>query len=431
MNDEKSDAVIIVDEASRPLGILTDRDIRRNLSREDFAPERPVGQFMTSPVHTFPKGISFGDATVAMMDLRIHHLVITEDGTAQSPLIGIISDHDVLLEQALNPSVIAKKLERCRSQRELLQLGRSIEQLRNNFLSANVSMEYVMHLMTQFYVGLYEAAIRLAQKSLGPPPCAFSWLALGSLGRGEQIMRTDQDHALIFEDAKEARYFAELAEHVSQTMKTCGFEEDHFGVSATNDLWRGTAEVWEKRLLHWVREAEGDALLRLSIVQDAKLVAGNPQLALKPFNAFYQQLQNDQSTLQILAADALRNPSPLNFFKQIKLNEEGQFDLKLRAILPFIDAAKVLAAFHGAAHLSSTKERLEASRDGSNEELITSAWHAYEILLHLRLKFGAIGNENGRYIDPNALDQLDRQLLRNVLKTLEALQAHLKLKFKL
>ncbi len=92
---------------------------------------------------------------------------------------------------------------------------------------------------------------------------------------------------------------------------------------------------------------------------------------------------------------------------------------------------KVLAAFGGNSHLANTRERLEQSKDGSNDDLITSAQHAYEILLQLRLKFGLKDGSSGRYINPKTLDQLDRQLLRNVLKTLEALQSHMKLKFKL
>ena len=214
-------------------------------------------------------------------------------------------------------------------------------------------------------------------------------------------------------------------------MIALGFEEDHFGVSATNALWRGTPAQWQDRLIQWVKSPDEEALLRLSIVQDARAIAGNTHLALPAFNAFYTELDNAANTLHILAKDALRNPSPLDFFKRFKLEQGGLFDLKLRAILPFIDAAKVLAASVGKSHLSKTHDRLEAAKDGSNDELITSAQHAFEILVQLRLKFGEANGDHGRYFDPNALDQLDRQLLRNVLKTLEALQSHLKLKFKL
>ncbi|MGB1184109.1 MAG: putative nucleotidyltransferase substrate binding domain-containing protein, partial [Schleiferiaceae bacterium] len=201
--------------------------------------------------------------------------------------------------------------------------------------------------------------------------------------------------------------------------------------SATSPLWRGTPAQWQQRLLSWVRQPDEEALLRLSIVQDARAIAGDTHLAMPAFNAFYTELAQQQNTLSLLAKDALRNPSPLNFFKRFKLEEGGLFDLKLRAILPFIDAAKVLSAAAGKTHLSSTKARLESAKNETNEELITSAQHAYEILLQLRLKFGQKGGDHGRYFDPTQLDQLDRQLLRNVLKTLEALQAHLKLKFKL
>ena len=431
MNESKSDAAIIVDPLHHPLGIITDKDIRRSIASEDFSRERPVEDFMSTPVHTFQDALTYAEAMSAMTEKRIHHLIITADGTSKSALLGMISDHDVLLEQALNPSVISKKLERVRSGKELERLNARIETLRSNYLRADISMSYLMNLMGQFYADLFRASLSLAHRELGPAPCAYTWISFGSLGREEQVLRTDQDHGLVYAEEKHADYFAALASSVSEQMKILGFEEDHFGVSATSNLWRGTPSQWHKRLLSWVQQPDEEALLRLSIVQDARAIAGDTQLALPAFNAFYTKLAQQQNTLVLLAKDALRNPSPLNFFKRFKLEEGGLFDLKLRAILPFIDAAKVLSAAAGKTHLSSTKARLESAKDGSNEELITSAQHAYEILLQLRLKFGQKGGDHGRYFDPAQLDQLDRQLLRNVLKTLEALQAHLKLKFKL
>ena len=431
MNEWRSDAVVVIDNKNLPLGIITDKDIRRSLIREDFSRSLPVSAYMSAPVLTFSENLSFSAAVVAMMEHRIHHLVITENGTIQSPVMGIISDHDVLLEQALTPSIITKKMGRVKTQRELQRLNERIEVLRNNYLKADVSMEVVLKIMTRFYEGLTLAALRIVQRDIGAAPCEFTWLALGSLGRGEQVLRTDQDHAIVYEKSEHAAYFSELAGGVSDLLESVGFEPDHFGVSATSALWSGTPESWERRLLSWVHEPVEDALLQLGITQDARAIAGNPQVATAAFNRFYKALNEDSTTLLVMAKDALRNPSPLNIFKQLKLEEDGQFDLKLRAILPFIDAAKVLAAYGGNSHLTNTRERLEQSKDGSNEELISSAQHAYEILLQLRLKFGLNEGNNGRYINPKTLDQLDRQLLRNVLKTLEALQSHMKLKFKL
>lgn len=431
MNGAKTDAVVVVDEKNWPLGIITDKDIRRSLIRKDFSRKLPVTRYMSSPVFTFHPNISFANAVIAMMEHRIHHLVITKTGDANGAVLGIISDHDLLLEQALTPSIITKKMGRVQSSEELEALNDRIEVLRNNYLKADVSMELVLKIMTQFYEGLTNAAIRIVQLKIGPEPCAFTWLALGSLGRGEQVLRTDQDHALVYERPKCAPYFKQLAEGVSELLESIGFEPDHFGVSATSQMWSGTPGHWEERLIRWIQTPEEEAILRIGIVQDARAIAGQAEVAIPAFNKFYQALRSTESTLLILAKDALRNPSPLNVFKQIKLEEDGLFDLKLRAILPFIDAAKVLAAHSGNSHLANTRERLEQSKDGTNEELINSAQHAYEILLQLRLKFGLMNGDSGRYINPKSLDQLDRQLLRNVLKTLEALQGHLKLKFKL
>ncbi len=188
--------------------------------------------------------------------------------------MGIISDHDVLLEQALTPSIITKKMGRVKTTGELQRLNERIEVLRNNYLKANVSMEVVLKIMTRFYEGLTLAALRIVQRNIGAAPCEFTWLALGSLGRGEQVLRTDQDHAIVYEKSEHAAYFSKLASGVSALLESVGFEPDHFGVSATSELWSGTPESWERRLLSWVREPVEDALLQLGITQDARAIAG-------------------------------------------------------------------------------------------------------------------------------------------------------------
>ena len=431
MRRAKSDAAVLVDELRRPLGIITDKDLRNFLGSDQFSMDSTAQQMMTSPVKTFPPTLHYADAMVAMVEKRIHHLVITENGSAESPLVGIISDHEILLEQALNPTIIIKGMERAQSFSALERAAKKVEQLRMNYIRANVSTAYLLKVMGTFYSAMYASALRLAEADLGTPPCGFAWLALGSLGRGEQIIRTDQDHALVYAEDGHDSYFEQLALKTSAIMQELGFEEDHFGVSATGAMWRGTPAQWTQRLGSWINDGEGDALLRLSIISDARVIAGDLSVALETFNEFYVKLSAAQTLLHTMAKDALRNPSPLGMFKQFKLERSGQFDLKLRAILPFIDAAKVLAAFAGKAHITGTTARLEAIKDESNAELIASSIHAYEILLELRSKFAQENNEQGRYINPDDLDSLDKQLLRNVLKTLEALQSHLKLKFKL
>ena len=431
MNEAKTDAIVVTDPHNIPLGIITDSDLRKHVALPHFHQGMLSDEVMTHPLHTFSQQLSYTDALVAMVEHRFHHLVITENGGVNEPLVGIISDHDILLEQALNPTIIIKKMDKAPSLAALEKTLGKVEQLRANYVEADTNSAIVQKVMTQCYSGLYRNAIRLVQKEIGPPPCAYTWIALGSLGRGEQLIITDQDHALVYEQDACAPYMADMAEKVSGIMTALGFEEDHYGVSASNPQWRGTPTQWKKRFVQWCTEGEGDALLALGIILDATVIDGEVNLSLPVFNALYQQIQLDEVLMKTMAADALRNPSPLNFFKQLKLESTGVFDLKLRGILPFIDASKVLALKFGKGHIAGTSARLEAIKNEGNKDLITSAIHAYEITLYLRVKFSKANNNDGRYINPNALDSLDRQLLRNVLKTLEALQDHVKLQFSL
>jgi CBS domain-containing protein len=51
---------------------------------------------MSAPVITVPVNRSVAEIQLLMMQHNIGHLCVTSDGTPESEIIGIISEHDVL-----------------------------------------------------------------------------------------------------------------------------------------------------------------------------------------------------------------------------------------------------------------------------------------------------------------------------------------------
>ena len=426
MIKSRSDACVVVNAQQHPIGIITDADLRKVVAHEKASSAMCVEEIMSHPVKVLSTNLSYSNAMVHMMELGIHHLVLTENGTADEPVVGIVNDHDLLLEQALNPAVLSKRIERAQSKEELVNYAQKMHQLALNYNAAGVVVSYMLKVFTSLYDSLYTAAIKLAQEQLGPAPESFAWLALGSLGRGEQLLRTDQDHAIVRESDQHEFYFLELAKYVSELMEEVGLERDHYGVSAENKLWNNSLDAWKTTASSWVNVPEGDALLQLGILMDARFIHGNLNLADKFLDHLHKEISSADLLHHQLAKDALRNPNPLNFFRQFKLEEGGDFDLKLRAILPYIDAAKLLAAKSGYWTTNSTVDRLLSTTTSSQTEWLQNAAHAYEILLQFRAKMGIEQGTTGRYIQVADLDQIDRELLRNLFRSLESLQSHLK-----
>jgi len=141
--------------------------------------------------------------------------------------------------------------------------------------------------------------------------------------------------------------------------------------------------------------------------------------------------------LPILAKNAMANPAPLSFFRNFVVESSGEhkdaFDLKLRAMLPLVDAARVLTLEAKISNINNTTARynLLAEGDKNNRDLLREAAEGYATLMNLRAKFGLKHNNSGRFIKPEELSKIERQTLRNIFASINDLQKILKIRFQL
>ena len=223
MTDQKVGSIIITN-GNTPTGIVTDKDLRTKVATGKVDISSSITEIMSSPVLTFPEHISVAEAQLAMMRHRITHLCITKDGTVQTELTGVLSEHDILVLRELTAASLLKEIKRSNNVDELKVIRKKAESLLKKYIDQNASIDHIGRLLSALNDSITNKIIDNSLEKLGTPPCGFAWIAIGSQGRQEQLLMTDQDNALVFEDISESAYsqvkdyFLRLAEEV---MRSC------------------------------------------------------------------------------------------------------------------------------------------------------------------------------------------------------------------
>ncbi|OOG73323.1 DUF294 nucleotidyltransferase-like domain-containing protein [Algoriphagus sp. A40] len=448
MADGQVSSIVVCDEKGFPLGILTDKDLRSRVIALGISPENPVSTAMTCPVITRKKQDGFSDLYLTMIRHRLHHLVLTEDGTEQSPVCGIISDHDIFLSMGNSPAVLIHGLMNTLEIREMRIIRDRAEQMLQYYLENEVSMEFVASVMTEINDVIIRQALQISKKQLKPEypemvNTRFCFLSMGSEGREEQLLRTDMDNAILYEDlpnelrGKATEYFQKLGEGVVEVLLACGFDPCPGKIMASNPEWVKPLSDWKNYFSDWILHPSPEALMKVSIFFDYRAVSGRKALAEELTQHIYGEIGKKQVFLNFLAQNALKNPPPLGFFKDFVVEKSGenrdQFDIKSRAMLPLTDLARLLVLSHQVVGINNTFRRFEklCELEPANAELFSQAGKAYEILMRMRALEGLQNRNSGRYINPKSLGKLQRQLLKNAFTPISELQEIVNIRFQL
>lgn len=444
MTDETSDGLIVTDEEGKPLGIVTDTDFRVKVAGGAYSIEDPISKIMSTDLISKPIGLPLAEYLISMLKHNIKHLLITKG----NDVAGIFSQQTLFSHLQFNPFSILYNIESAENVEKLCYQRDKVDQFLEYYLEQNIKTSVISQLITTINDALIKKAIQFAISELEKekyygPDVAFAWLSLGSEGREEQLLRTDQDNAIIFGNVNAAQlnytreYFIQLARRVNDILHQAGFEYCPANMMAGNPDWCLSISEWKDRFGGWIHTPEKEALLLSTIFFDYRYVYGDTELVGKLDAFLNKEIQANKIFLNFLAKNATKNPAPLSFFKNLVVERSGshkeEFDLKARAIMPLTDIARLLCLEAGNSTIKNTVERYRflAEQDKSRKALFLQALQAYEFLMHFRASQGIRNNDSGRFIPIKEISKFDRQVLRNSFEPISDLQQMIELRFQL
>ncbi|MFH0730367.1 MAG: DUF294 nucleotidyltransferase-like domain-containing protein [Pseudomonadota bacterium] len=440
-------SLIVLDQDNQPTGILTDGDLRRKIIASDKKTHIPVDQVMNSPLLSIPPEAFYFEALLTMIRHRVKYLPVIKDGM----LVGILSERDLVISQGNNPVAIIRQIYQAPNLDALLQVRKVINRTLKVLLNRGGQAKEISQLITQLNDHLTVRVIQLAEESLdqqghGKPPLPYAWMALGSEGRQEQTLCTDQDNALIFADTEASRepgiqaYFLTLAQQVVSGLERCGFPLCTGGIMASNPQWCQPLRVWKKYYRKWIFETglSNQDILISSIFFDFRSIYGAGDLMVELKKTIEQQIPQSEFFLRHLATRSLELQTPLSFFNRLVVQKSGAYknklNIKLYGLMPLIDAIRVLA-LEQRLFKTNTLERIEALIEkgvfspGEGNDL----QEAFNLLMLLRLRNHLDqlnqGKELDNYINPDELSLIQRSVLKTAFKSIEQLQGRIEIRY--
>ncbi|MCB0598000.1 MAG: hypothetical protein KDD28_28240, partial [Phaeodactylibacter sp.] len=347
-----------------------------------------------------------------------------------------------------NPALLIREIRRCRNGRELRHIRERAEGLMKKYIYQEVAIAFISTVMSEVNDELIAQSIKLSQAEMDEegherPAAGFCWLALGSEGRQEQLLRTDQDNALIFENVPEEEhepvknYYLKLAEKVTAMLHEVGYDYCPGDMMASNPSWCLSLEDWKEQFSKWIFEPSPKAVMYCTIFFDYRPIYGMKELSAKLTEHIFEDIGAQAIFLGFLAKDAVQNPPPLTFFRNFVVESSGEhkdeFDIKARSMMPLADAARVLILDAKVGKINNTFRRFEklAELEPANRELYEQAADAYEILMRYRALQGLKNKDSGRYFKPSELSKMERVNLRNCFQPIKDLQTLLTLRYQL
>lgn len=436
------DSALITDQ-NNPIGIVTDKDFRSKVATGRFPLTNSISKIMASPVITVTENISVAEAQLVMLKHGVTHLCVTKDGTDKSEVKGVISEHDLVVAQANNPGILLKEIKKSQSAKELKLVRNKLADIIQSSLNKNIPLTHITSIAGEVTLAIVKRSVEQAILELGSPPARFAWLCIGSQGRKEQLLLTDQDSILVFEDVTPEKYrdvkdyFLKLARKATATLEKVGYINCPNGHMASNMMWCKSLTDWSKQYENWMNTPGENTNEISSVFFDYEIAFGEQKIEVALTDVIFSNIKNKVLFLDYLGNDTIKKPTPLNFFKKFNIEEEGEhkgkFDIKTRALMPLIDGARLLILSNNIKGVNSTYLRFKqlAMIDPKFSEVYLNCADAYLVLSKFRTLEGLKNDNTGQYINLEELSKVDKEKLKNALAPMKELEELIKDKIQL
>ncbi|MCG9712787.1 DUF294 nucleotidyltransferase-like domain-containing protein [Shewanella insulae] len=431
LDDDESDS-------SPLMGIITDRDLCTRVVAEGIDPATELSSIVTAEVVTLDHNAYVYEAMLTMLRYNVHHLPVFK---GRKP-IGIIEATDIVRYESQNSLLLVSSIFQQQTLEDLATLSAQVKDSFVRLVNEDANSHMVGSAMSVIGRSFKQRILELAEEKLGPPPIPYCFLALGSMGRDEQLIVTDQDNAIILDDsfdkAKHDEYFSQLASFVCDGLDLCGYSYCTGDIMATNPMWRMTRKEWEECFADWIDDPNPKALLNASIFFDLDGVYGRLKWAEQLNGFIVRRARKNNRFLACLARNALNRTPPLGFFKDFVMEKDGRhnnsINLKRRGTAPLADLIRVHALAVGSRARNSF-ERLDDIIDANilPKGRAQDLRDAMEFISMVRIRHQAFDVEQGidpdNNIEPEHLSDFERRNLKDAFQILSNAQNFLKFRY--
>jgi len=441
MAENKTSCLFIKNNEEKYAGFVTDITLRDRVIAQQVDPGLPVDEIMDTKIVSISANAHVYEAILLMFSSKSRYLLIEDE----NKYVGFLSRNRLLSEQAQSPLVFIQSVKSASNTADLKSKWQKVPGIVAQLLERGVHAEIVNEVVTTIADTISNKIIEEVIRKLGPPPAKFVFMVLGSEGRKELSLKTDQDNAIIYEDMPEDRramvrsYFLDFATQVSDKLNYVGFVYCDGDYMATNPNWTHSLSHWKYNYKNWIEEALPETAVKFAAFFDCRAIYGDLEIMQHLREFVDDELKKPMERFYLyLAKNALLYEPPLTYFKNIKtqkIESKEVFDIKT-AMTPIVDLVRVYALQNRIFQKENTGERLRELKSIGffSEKQFNELMQCYYYLMALRLKHQSnlIIRDSAapnNLIEINKLTKIEKVTLVEIFKTILSFQSGIKMRF--
>lgn len=424
-------------EEEMPVGIFTLHDLLSRVALTRIDLDQPIIEMMSTRLFTLPPQAFAYEAALVMAKEAVRHVLVTDQGK----LVGVVSEKDLFTLQRVGLRQISTAIRQAGDLEMLRQCAGDIQYLARNMLAQGVAAEQLTQFISTLNDVLTTRIIELELERARAEPewldIDFCWLALGSEGRYEQTMNTDQDNGIIFvtpqnmTPAQVRERLLPFAAAINAALDSCGFPLCKGDIMASNPKWCLSLSEWKNRFAQWIARGDAKVLLNASIFFDFRPTFGNHDLARELRHWLNGKVRQNRMFMRKMVENALGNHPPLSLLRNFRVDKKGEnqntLDLKMNGVTPFVDAARIFALASDSTETGTVQRLRGAAKAWRMDQAETETWiesFLYIQLLRLRLQHQQTEKAQvmSNRINPETLNALDQHILKETFRQARMLQ---------
>jgi len=434
--DQRSSCAVVMKEGDI-VGMVTDRDMTRNVVAAEIDTNQPISQVM----NTSPVLIQRDDKVIQAISLMLQYNVRCLPVINEGKVTGLLTTTHLVHNHKTQSLFLIEKIKYANSVSALAALKDEKQIIFQALVESGVSAEIQGQVMSMIMDAFTRRIIQLTEDLLGPAPCDYAWIVAGSHARNEVHMLSDQDSAIVLsEDATDDHklYFVHFAMRVCNGLAACGYPLCDGKYMAATPKWCQPISRWKEYYHKWVSSPEYNKLLSISVFLEVRAIHGNADFVENIQNYMHKCIHNNPRFIPALVRDAIETQPPLGIFNSLVLEKGGEnsntLNIKKYALNLIIDLARIFSLAAGGS-LTGTEERFRyAAKHGTmSQDSCDNIIGAFRFITQVRFRHQLnalnMNSEPNNHIYPDEFSSFERKHLKEAFKIINELQDVAKLRF--
>jgi len=388
--------VLFISQDQEIIGLITNNDLNNRVLATGLDPETRVIEIMTSPIVRLPENAPIYEGLLHMKKERISHIALP----VQDRKIGMVVGYEDILRMQQN--LIGFMISEIESAEEVSQITRIYMRLPVLVLALSESGSNTATLtgiISSVGDAIHKRLIEIALEELGPAPRGFAFMVMGSQGRGEQTLATDQDNALVIDPApgklseEERSYFNDLGQKLNHDLNTVGYKFCPGKIMAGNPKWNQDLDTWKGYFSEWMRNSNPKDVLDVAIFFDFRCIYGDAGLIEDLRKHIHQSSEGKSVFFFHMAQSVVRMKVLTDLPGNLKADSHADSLMDLKKLLLPVTSFIRLHAIREKLISTNSMERARKlhKRSVFNASTLQEVSEPFDFITHLRIKTQALG----------------------------------------